>query len=349
MQSQKDFDMHTNKLILSLSILLTCFTTNATFACSRFTYTAADNTVITGRSMDWDQDIKTDLWAFPAGVARKGDSSSNSAQWTSKYGSVVASGYNLGTADGINSKGLTANLLYLATADYGSPQPNHKNLSVLYWTQYVLDNYASVAEAVKGLNEAQFNMIAPVLPNGAKASLHLAISDLTGDNAIFEHINGKLIIHHGKQYKVMTNEPTYDKQLALSDYWKRLNGQFLPGTGEPDDRFVRASYYLNTAPSTSNVAEAVSIVFSIIRNVSVPIGQNTPGKPNISPTLWRCVADLKHNIYFFESANRPNIFWVDLQKLDLSTKGKIMKLPLSNNQIYSGEVSKSFVEDKPTY
>jgi len=341
--------VHTHKLILLLSILLASFTTNAAFGCSRFTYTAANNTVIIGRSMDWDQDIKTDLWAFPAGMARKGDSSSNAVLWTSKYGSVVASGYDLGAADGINSKGLTANLLYLATADYGKPQANHKNLSVFSWTQYVLDNYATVDEAVKDLNEAQFNMIAPVLPNGAKASLHLAISDPTGDNAIFEHVNGKLIIHHGKRYKVMTNEPVYDKQLALTDYWKRLSGQFLPGTGEPDDRFVRASYYLETAPETSDLSQAISIVFSIIRNVSVPIGQTIPGKPNVSPTLWRTVADLKHKVYFFESADRPNIFWIDLQKLDLSNNGKMMRLPLSNNQIYSGEASKYFVKSKTTF
>jgi len=37
------------------------------------------------------------------------------------------------------------------------------------------------------------------------------------------------------------------------------------------------------------------------------------------------------------------------QKLDLSQNGKVMKLPLANNQIYAGEVSKSFVEDKPTF
>lgn len=338
-----------NKFALSLCFLLTGLTFQAAIACSRFTYTATDNTVITGRSMDWVEDIKTDLWAFPAGMIRKGDSSSNAAQWTSKYGSVIASGYNLGTADGINSKGLTANLLYLATADYGKPKPDRKNLSVLNWAQYILDNYATVNEAVSHFNDAQFNMIAPTLPNGSNASLHLAITDPTGDNAIFEHLNGKLVIHHGKKYKVMTNEPTYDNQLALTDYWKRLDGKFLPGTGEPDDRFIRASYYLNIAPNTSDMQQAASIVFSIIRNVSVPIGQNTPGKPNVAPTLWRCVADLKHGIYFFENANRPNVFWVDINKLDLSKNGSVMKLPMANNQIYAGEVSKLFVVEKPPY
>lgn len=336
-----------NKNLILAAILLTCFNIDISFGCSRFTYTSNEKIVITGRSMDWVEDIKTDLWAFPAGISHQGDSSSNAIKWISKYGSVIASGYNIGTADGINTAGLTANLLYLSSADYGKIDSKHKNLSVLYWVQFVLDNYATVNEAVNDLSSQQFNMIAPELPNGAKANLHLAITDSNGDNAIFEHINGRLIIHHGKEYKVMTNEPTYDKQLALKDYWNRLHGKFLPGTSEPDDRFVRASYYVQNAPNISVSQQAISMVFSIIRNVSVPIGTSIPGKPNVASTLWRCVADLKNDIYFFENTDRPNIFWVDLKKLDLSQNGKIMKLPLANKQIYSGEVSKYFIEDKP--
>lgn len=67
-------------------------------------------------------------------------------------------------------------------------------------------------------------MLAPVLPNGAAAALHLSISDSTGDSAIFEYIDGKLVIHHGKQYAVMTNSPIYEKQIALEEYWKSIGG-----------------------------------------------------------------------------------------------------------------------------
>ena len=338
-----------NKYLFLFSLLFTYVTLDVALACSRFTYKSADNIVITARSMDWDEDIHTDIWMFPAGISRKGNASPNAVEWTAKYGSVIASGYNLGTADGLNSQGLTANLLFLATADYGKPESSHKDLSILNWAQYVLDNYATVNEVVNALTQAQFNMVAPILPNGAKASLHLAVTDSSGDNAVFEHINGKLIIHHGTQYTVMTNEPSYDQQLTLTDYWGRFNGRFLPGTSEPDDRFVRASYYLSTAPNTSDEQQAISIAFSIIRNVSAPINQSTSGKPNIAPTLWRCVADLTHHKYFFENVNGPNIFWVDLKKLDLSEHGKTMKLPLANNQIYAGEVSKLFVEAKSPY
>jgi len=41
-------------------------------ACTRAMYVGADGTVITGRSMDWMEDQRTDLWVFPRGMARDG-------------------------------------------------------------------------------------------------------------------------------------------------------------------------------------------------------------------------------------------------------------------------------------
>ena len=53
-----------------------------------------------------------------------GPVASESVKWVAKYGSVVASGYEAGSADGMNEKGLVANLLYLAESDYGKPDGN---------------------------------------------------------------------------------------------------------------------------------------------------------------------------------------------------------------------------------
>lgn len=314
-------------------------------ACSRITYTGLDNMVAMGRTMDWMEDIKTDLWAFPAGIKRSGNGSDlKGLTWTSKYGSIVASGYDIGSTDGINSEGLCANLLYLSTANYGPQKSDRKNLSILIWAQYFLDNYATVDEAVKDFSKDSVNIIANTLPNGSQASVHLAIADRSGDNVIFEYVDGKLVVHHSKTYNVMTNEPTYEKQLALNEYWQTLHGAFLPGTIEPSDRFVRASYFLNNAKKVGNSEEAIAVVFSIMRNVSVPMMEQTsPTHPNIAATIWRSAADLKNKIYFFENNNRPNVFWVDLNKLDLKKGAPIKKLPLQQGQIYTGEVSDKFI------
>ena len=94
---------------------------DTSLACTRTLYVGANNTVITGRNMDWMEDMASNLWVFPAGLKRDGAAGPKSIQWTSKYGSVVVSGYEAGSADGLNEKGLVANLLYLAEADYGKP------------------------------------------------------------------------------------------------------------------------------------------------------------------------------------------------------------------------------------
>ncbi|MBY0357249.1 MAG: linear amide C-N hydrolase [Candidatus Obscuribacterales bacterium] len=331
--------------LLSVSISLGSFVSAE--ACSRFTYTGLNNTVVTGRSMDWVESLRTDLWVFPAGIKHTAVANDpNSAIWTSKYGSVIASGYDLGTTDGINSEGLTANMLYLSTTDYGPAKPDRKNISIFNWTQYVLDNYAAVDEVVKDYGQDKFNMIAPTLPNGSYPTVHLAVTDKNGDNAVFEYVGGKLVVHHGKEFKVMTNEPAYDKQLALNDYWQNLKGKFLPGTEEPEDRFVRASYYLNTAPQTSDEKQSVATTFSIIRNVSVPFRAGFSERPNVSTTIWRSVADLKNKVYYFENTDRPNIVWVDLNKLDLKVGAPVKKLPLQHGELYSGDVSDKFVASK---
>ena len=108
---------------------------DAAVACTRTLYVGEDNTVITGRNMDWQEDMSSNLWVFPAGIKRDGAAGPKSIQWTSRYGSVIVSGYEAGSADGLNEKGLVANLLYLAEADYGKPNETRPSLSIAAWPQ----------------------------------------------------------------------------------------------------------------------------------------------------------------------------------------------------------------------
>jgi len=346
-------------LALAISIAMAPVAESA-FACTRTLYVGADNTVITGRNMDWQEDMSSNLWVFPRGMKRDGAAGPRSIQWTSRYGSVVVSGYEVGTSDGLNEKGLVANLLYLAESDFGKPNATRPALSIAAWPQYVLDNYATVAEAVTALEGEPFSIVAPTLPNGAAAALHLAISDATGDSAIFEYIGGKLKIHHGKQYTVMTNSPVYDQQLALNEYWKGIGGlTFLPGTNRAADRFARASFlleaiprkidpnYINGVPQKSFAYQAVASVMSVQRSVSVPLGITTPDQPNISSTIWRTVSDQKNLVYYFDSATRPNTFWVSLAKLDFKPGAPTRKLTIQNGEVFSGEVSDQFTNAEP--
>lgn len=317
--------------------------------CTRVVYTGLSGMVATGRSMDWQTEMKSNIWAFPRGMKRNGETGSNSLEWTSKYGSVITSAFEIASTDGMNEKGLVANLLWLPDTQYPVRDKNKPGLTIAAWVQYMLDNFATVDDAVSFIDENTFQVVSATMPDGSRlATLHLSISDATGDSAIFEYVDGKLNVHHSKEYKVMTNSPTYDKQLALNEYWKTIGGLiFLPGTNRAADRFARASFYNNALPKTDDERLAVASVFSVIRNASVPYGISTPDSPDIATTQWRTVSESKHLTYFFESSLAPNTFWVIMKDLDLSEGAPALKLSIANGETYHGNTAGSFKPAQP--
>lgn len=243
-----------NKLaVFSVVALGMMFFAEQNKACTRAVYLGPDDMIVTGRTMDWKEDPQSNIYLFPRGMEKRGGITDNTVTWTSKYGSVVTAGYDIGVRDGMNEKGLVANLLFLTESSYHRPNDSRPVMGLSIWTQYVLDNFATVDEAVNELSLETFRIDDPDLPNGAKSTLHLSISDATGNSAIFEYVNGNLIIHEGRECQIMTNSPTYDKQLTLNDYWKEIGGLvMLPGTNRASDRFVRASFYIQALPQTDN-------------------------------------------------------------------------------------------------
>ncbi|MBA0216859.1 linear amide C-N hydrolase [Pectobacterium brasiliense] len=365
---------HLKSTVCALSLAALMLGSAVSLACTRFVYKDVQNPdyPITARSMDWAFDTETNLWIFPRGLERSGAAGQYpSLEWTSKYGSVIASAFDsnanmASTTDGVNEKGLAANVLWLAESEYPKTAPTAQKpgLSVAGWAQYVLDNFATVDEAVKSLQEEKFTLVTKQVEGQERmATLHLSLSDSSGDSAIIEYIDGKQVIHHNKDYQVMTNSPTFDQQLTLNAYWDQIGGNvMLPGTNRAADRFVRASFYVKNVdpnkPSPDGKERTklekdkadLAAAFSIIRNASVPYGYSLPDMPNIASTRWRTVVDHKSLQYFFESAVSPNIFWVDLKKIDFSPRGNnASKLDLGPNQstIYSGQASEHFKSATP--
>ncbi len=318
------------------------------FACTRCLHVCVDNTVIVGRSMDWMEDPKSEIWVFPRGMQRQGAAGPQSLEWTSQYGSLIVSFYGAASVDGMNEKGLVANTLYLAESDYGRPVAGRPTISIAAWAQYILDSYATVAEAVAALEKEPFTVVAPVLPNGSPGVGHVALSDPSGDSAILEYIAGKLVIHHGRQYTVMTNSPPFDQQLALNAYWKEIGGDvMLPGTSRASDRFARTSFYINAIPREMTGQRAIAAVFGVIRGASVPLGIATPGMPNIASTIWRTVHDHGTRTVFFDSATSPTVFWLPLADLEFAAGSPVRRLPLADGQTYSGAATDALIEAEP--
>ena len=318
--------------------------------CTRILCETGTGTFIMGRGLDWnDPTAKTRIYAFPRGMEQYGGPDKNPLKWKSKYGSVFASLYDAANVDGMNEKGLVANNLYLAEADYGDiSKATLPVLSVAAWAQYFLDNFATVAEAVEAMKNPGFVMTGPTLPNGRPASVHLSLSDPSGDSAILEYINGELQVSHSKDYIVMTNSPVYADQLAINRYWELIGGnRSVPGTINAADRFVRVTYLVKSSPKYKERAMATASVFSIMRAIGVPLGMGDPDHPNISATLWRTVADHDSKIFYFDSAMKPSVFWVDLNKIDFSEGGAPLAFAFDEGKELSGEVSAEFRPTKP--
>lgn len=320
--------------------------------CTRVVYHGPDGRYLTGRTMDWREEILSNLWIFPRGMARSGAAGERSVEWTSRYGSVIVSGYDIATTDGMNEAGLVANLQWLVNAEYPEDDGETPRISVSIWAQYFLDTFATVAEAVEHVRATPMHAATGEVPGqpGRMTTVHLALSDATGDSAILEWLDGALAIHHDRAFQVMTNEPRFEDQLAITRYWARIDGStFLPGTSRAEDRFARASFLINAIPRTDDPRESAAAVFSVIRNVSAPWGISIDDQPNLSTTRWRTVADHKDLRYYFESALSPNVFWVDLARVDFAPEAGVRMLDLGPQQtnLFAGEVSDAFVGADP--
>jgi choloylglycine hydrolase len=112
-----------------------------------------------------------------------------------------------------------------------------------------LNNAVTLNDALKLFDGIQIVMVEA---RGHKATAHLATDDASDDSAIIEFIGGKPVIYHDHQY-AMTNDPTYNTQLALLSkqaFSRPASDMPLPGNVNPVDRFQfqRAAYYFALLP-----------------------------------------------------------------------------------------------------
>jgi penicillin V acylase-like amidase (Ntn superfamily) len=323
-------------------------------ACTRVLWNNNKLAVVVGRTMDWPESTQPILTVLPRGMNRDGGRAGpnvavadHPAHWTSKYASLVTSIYGIGSADGLNERGLGAHMLYLQETDFGRRDVSRPGLQAGLWAQYALDNAATVNEALALLDEVQ---VVKVTTHGHEANVHLALEDASGDSAIIEYIGGKPVVHHGREFHVMTNDPTYDQQLALlqkQDFSKPSSDTALPGNVNPRDRFQRAAYYMALLPEPKNDREAIAGMFAIARNVSVPFGAPYESF-GIYNTEYRTVMNLTGKRYYFELTTSPNVIWADLTRMDSSTGAPALMLDPDDIAL-SGDVTSKFKPAKAAF
>jgi penicillin V acylase-like amidase (Ntn superfamily) len=66
-------------------------------ACTRVMWVSPDSQVFVGRTQDWTEKAGHAFRLFPRGAQRVGAVAENPHKWTSKYGSLVLTAYDMAT------------------------------------------------------------------------------------------------------------------------------------------------------------------------------------------------------------------------------------------------------------
>jgi penicillin V acylase-like amidase (Ntn superfamily) len=300
------------------------------------------------RSMDLPAALpeRPKFFVFPRGMARDSQLSvipgvkariegvgTDTMRWTSKFGCAAIVSFDGGSTDGLNEKGLAAHLLVLDESQLEAPD-GRPVLPDTHWAQYVLDNFATVKEVVEAHRGGNFRVAAAWSTDLGYAKhlpTHLAVQDPSGDSAIIEYVKGKVVIHQGPEYRVMTSDPPYDEMLERMKQYASFGGaKPLPGDDDAEGRFARLVEYSKYLPDPKNYAEAVAGAFSLLRIAQVPFRDparsEDKGFWGACQTNWVSAADVTNGLYYIDSATAPSLFWLDLKEANFKPGAPLLFL-----------------------
>jgi len=234
--------------------------------------------------------------------------------WTSKYGSVAfnvlipakgrTGGQVAAGVDGMNQAGLKVGSYYLW--ETGFPAPDARPvLDVASWVQYLLDNFATVAQAVGDARAGRYRL-AKVGTDLVEIRLHLFLHDRAGNSAVLEYLDGKLVVHENPAVRVLTNTPYAQALAALpapGSAWRSV-----PGGEKSLDRFLRGAYYLAHVPRLAKGREAVDTGLAVVQIIST-----SPVFDHIR-TQWTIVSDIPGGRVYYRTLRSPSIKTIDLEE-----------------------------------
>ncbi|MFN5876947.1 MAG: linear amide C-N hydrolase [Ignavibacteria bacterium] len=333
--------------------------------CTRVLWNDNPVAVLVGRTQDWFNASNTKdpsdptLLVMPRGLRKSGANSGetvvvteNPATWTSRYGSVVVANQNLVVLDGMNEKGLSSHALALFPSDYGTRDVRLKGVAMGLLVPYVLDNAATVEEALSLIAEIQ--PVASLLDNFT-IRLALTIEDRFGNSAVVEYPDsskGVAKIYQGRDVRVFANLDI-DKSRTIQqrdypfDVATATRNTIIPGNGGRINRYVRAAFfdaYLSEL-QPRDLLEAKAAMMSVMRSVSNPIG--APGdKPGKGPyygdeTSSVTIADLTNLVYVFDSDRTLTSLSTDLRRLDFRP-GSGVRIVNPQDPRINGDVTKRY-------
>jgi choloylglycine hydrolase len=349
-------------LAAAIPLALVLALSPAAQACTTLLITARDGAVVSGRTMEFGFDVKSDVMVVPAGTPMTGSLplGAKGIAYTTKYGMAGANALGFQViVDGINDQGLFVSDLYFpGYAGYADVTPENRARAMASYEfgNWVLGNFATVDEVRAHLADVAL-VSTPVDALGGPPPLHFIIRDRSGKSLVVEPVGGKLLAY-GNPVGVLTNSPSFDwhltnlrnyigltpnnagsielgGNLALPQFGQGTGMVGLPGDATPPARFVRAVAYSQTALPVDTAAEAVLQVFHIMNSFDIPLGlvrDKTGGVVHVDYTVWTSVADLKNDRWYFRTYTDQAIRVVDLHKALAAAGNKVQFIPMKSVQ-----------------
>ena len=326
-------------------------------ACTDFKLTAKDGTVIITRSMEFGQDLQSNIRTSPRGRDFTTTTPNNKPglSWKAKYGYVYIDGFNVDASfDGMNEAGVTFEYLYLpGETEYQSIPAGKDNQAIPYslFGDWVLANFKTIDEVKQALNNVYVsNQVIPQLGN-LTLPAHASIYDASGKGIVVEFYNNKINVFDN--IGVMTNSPKYDwhvtnlrnyinltpdspqpiveNGMSFDPFGQGSGSVGIPGDASPPSRFVKIAFMLKNVFQAQNATDLINLAQHIINNVDLPAGyvrSTSNGHTATDITEWVVFKDITHKIFYYRNYNDMTLRAVAMDKLDFSEKAPRLKMPL---------------------
>ncbi|HAS39003.1 MAG TPA: choloylglycine hydrolase [Microscillaceae bacterium] len=327
--------------------------------CTNFTLTTTKNQVVNGRSMEFGTDLGSQFFFRKAGHDYKGILNEFGAEysWTGKYAFVCMNASRLPfgkylATDGINTQGLSTGSLWLPGSQYQNITDKKKELPVELFCNWVLSQFATCEEVKKAVLSGEVQVKGLTLGKDQLMPVHFPVQDAQGNSIVIEYIDGEPHVHDNP-VGVLTNDPPFEWHVTNLRNYVNINSedfesaefervQYLqtghgtgfsgiPGDSTPPSRFVRAAMMKNFITPVETLDEAVISAFHILNTVDIPQGTSKSsknGKVAYDVTQWAVVKDLERKIYYARFYGSPQVYSVDLNKIDFDQMdGKMIAIP----------------------
>ena len=259
---------------------------------------------------------------------------------------LVAGDYPL-YYEAVNEKGLgMAGLNFEGNADYKEEAEGKDNIAPFEFIPWILSQCKTVAAARMLLEKINLVDI-PFSEQLPLSPLHWMISDKE-ETIVVESVKDGLKVYDDP-VGVMTNNPTFDKQLfslnnyrhiqaatpqntfapgvGLDAYSRGMGGLGLPGDLSSQSRFVRVAFTKMHSISSDDEMSGVSQFFHILESVAQSRGLCDLGNGKYEITIYTSCYNTAKGILYYNCYDNHQISKVDMHKEDLNGS-RLVRYPL---------------------